>query len=171
MGFGTYFKALGCNLGAAPLPVVSQTGLHASPLIGSTGWVIAAPQASGATPQQLEAALVFILYMTGPQADLNLWNYAHDIPANIQAYDQAVSQLKAGQLTPSCLNDIMEAYSPRPSMVRSSPTYRPWPITGQHSTSTQLPTLLTRLLLKPLPRVWSSTCSSSWLSQAVRLGD
>ncbi len=90
------------------MPVVSQTGLHASPLIGSTGWVIASPQASGATPQQLEAALVFILYMTGPQADLNLWNYAHDIPANVQAYNQAVSQLEAGQLTPSCLNGIME---------------------------------------------------------------
>ncbi|WP_188604037.1 extracellular solute-binding protein [Vulcanisaeta souniana] len=105
---GTYFKALGCNLGAAPLPVVSQTGLHASPFIGSTGWVIASPQASGATPQQLEAALVFILYMTGPQADLNLWNYAHDIPANLQAYNQAVSQLETGQLSPSCLNGIME---------------------------------------------------------------
>ena len=105
---GIYFKALGCDLGAAPLPVISQTGLHARPFIGSTGWVISSPRASGATPQQIEAALVFILYMTGPQADLNLWTYAHDIPANIQAYDTAISQLKAGQLKPACLNNIME---------------------------------------------------------------
>ncbi|MFP3161299.1 MAG: extracellular solute-binding protein [Vulcanisaeta sp.] len=136
---GTYFKALGCNLGAAPLPVVSQTGLHAMPLIGSTGWVIASPQASGATPQQLEAALVFILYMTGPQADLNLWNYAHDIPANIQAYNQAISQLNAGQLSPSCLNGIMEGIFEQAQYGQKFPNIPAmayyWPAFHQYATA------------------------------------
>jgi len=105
---GAYLQALGPNLGAAPLPVVSQTGLRAAPFIGSTGWLIATPQASGASPMQIKAALIFILYVTNYQSDLRLWNVAHDIPANMQAYNEALTQLKEGQLQPAYLNQIME---------------------------------------------------------------
>ena len=103
-----YLQALGPNLGAAPLPIVSQTGLRAAPFIGSTGWLIATPQASGATPLQIKAALIFILFVTSYQSDLRLWNIAHDIPANAQAYNEALTQVKEGQLQPSYLNQIME---------------------------------------------------------------
>lgn len=103
-----YLNALGPNLGAAPLPIVSQTGLRAAPFVGSTGWLIATPQASGASTLQIKAALIFILYVTNYQSDLGLWNIAHDIPANTQTYNEALSELKAGMLTPSYLNGIME---------------------------------------------------------------
>ncbi|BFH74766.1 extracellular solute-binding protein [Sulfurisphaera javensis] len=103
-----YLQALGPNLGAAPLPVVSQTGLRAEPFIGSTGWLIASPQASGASPLQIKAALIFILYVTNYQSDLRLWNIAHDIPANAQAYNTAIAELNAGELKPSYLNSIMK---------------------------------------------------------------
>jgi len=103
-----YLQALGPNLGAAPLPLVSQTGLRAAPFIGSTGFLIASPQASGATQLQIKAALIFVLYFTNYQADLRLWEVAHDIPANLQAYNEALSQLKEGMLKPTYLNQIME---------------------------------------------------------------
>ena len=103
-----YLQALGPNLGAAPLPVVSQTGLRAEPFIGSTGWLIATPQASGASPMQIKAALIFILYVTNYQSDLRLWDVAHDIPANMQAYNAALTELKEGKLQPAYLNQIME---------------------------------------------------------------
>ena len=103
-----YLQALGPNLGAAPLPIVSQTGLRAAPFIGSTGWMISTPQASGATPLQIKAALIFILFVTNYQSDLRLWEVAHDIPANVQAYNTAITQLKEGKLQPAYLNQIME---------------------------------------------------------------
>jgi arabinogalactan oligomer/maltooligosaccharide transport system substrate-binding protein len=105
---GIYVPALGANLGAAPLPVVSQTGLRASPFVGSTGWVISSPQASGATPQQIQAALLFIQFMTSYQPEMNLWTYAHDISANIKAYNAVLAELNNDNLTPTYLNGIME---------------------------------------------------------------
>ncbi|AWR96146.1 extracellular solute-binding protein [Acidianus sulfidivorans JP7] len=103
-----YLQALGPNLGAAPLPVVSQTGIRAEPFIGSTGFLIASPQASGATPLQIKAALIFVLFATNYQSDLRLWNIAHDIPSNLQAYNEALTELNEGMLQPSYLNQIMK---------------------------------------------------------------
>ena len=101
-----YQKALGPNLGAAPLPVVSATGMRAAPLIGSTGWVISAPQASGASQQQIYASLAFIAYVTSKDAEMNLWNYAGDIPAQKDAYNAVMSQLTSGALQPAYMNDV-----------------------------------------------------------------
>jgi arabinogalactan oligomer/maltooligosaccharide transport system substrate-binding protein len=103
-----YLQALGPNLGAAPLPIVSQTGMRAAPFVGSTGFLISSPQASGATPMQIKAALIFILYFTNYESDLRLWNVAHDIPANLQAYNEALTQVNEGVLQPSYLNGIMK---------------------------------------------------------------
>jgi len=103
----TYVKALGPNLGAAPLPIVSQTGLYATPFLGSTGWVISSPQASGATPEQIKAAILFIEFMTGPVQELNLWKYAGDIPAYLPVYNQVVANLTAGKLQPAYMNGVM----------------------------------------------------------------
>ena len=110
----TYFNALGCNLGAAPLPVVSSTGLYAAPLIGSTGWVITTPQANGVPKSQwnatFHAALLFIEFMTNYTNEMNLWNYARDIPALKSAYNYAISQLSqpAPNQTVACLNQVMK---------------------------------------------------------------
>jgi arabinogalactan oligomer/maltooligosaccharide transport system substrate-binding protein len=103
-----YLQALGSNLGAAPLPAVSQTGIRAEPFLGATGWMISNPSVSGATPLQIKAALIFILFVTNCQSDYRLWCIAHDIPANKIAYNEAMAELKAGKLTPSYLNQIME---------------------------------------------------------------
>ncbi|TRM85621.1 sugar ABC transporter substrate-binding protein, partial [Sulfolobus sp. A20-N-G8] len=103
-----YLQALGPNLGAAPLPVVSQTGLRAAPFVGSTGFLIASPQASGANQMQIKAAIIFVLYFTNYEADYRLFAVAHDIPANVQAYNQALTDLKEGKLQPAYLNQIME---------------------------------------------------------------
>jgi Maltose-binding periplasmic proteins/domains len=110
----TYFNALGCNLGAAPLPVVSSTGLYAAPLIGSTGWAITTPQANGVPKSQwnatLHAALLFIEFMSNYTHEMNLWNYARDIPALKSAYNYAISQLSqpAPNQTVACLNQVMK---------------------------------------------------------------
>ncbi|MEB3797441.1 MAG: extracellular solute-binding protein [Caldisphaeraceae archaeon] len=105
---GVYLKALGSNLGVAPLPIVSSTGLRASPFVGSTGFIISSPKASGATPMQIKAALIFVLYVTNAQSDYRLFSVAHDIPANAIAYSKAISLLNQGKLQPSYLNGIMK---------------------------------------------------------------
>jgi arabinogalactan oligomer/maltooligosaccharide transport system substrate-binding protein len=101
-----YQKALGSNLGAAPLPIISATGRRAAPLIGSAGWVIASPQASGATQQQIYASLAFIAFVTSKEAEMNLFNYAGDIPAQRQAYDTVMSMLNSSALQPAYMNDV-----------------------------------------------------------------
>ncbi len=101
-----YQKALGPNLGAAPLPTISMTGMRAAPLIGSTGWVIASPQASGASQQQIYASLAFIAYVTSKDAEMNLWNFAGDLPAQKQAYDTVMTLLSSGGLQPAYMNDV-----------------------------------------------------------------
>lgn len=101
-----YEKALGPSLGAAPLPVVSQTGLRAAPFVGSTGWVVSVPKASGATQQQIYASLAFIAFVTSKEAEMNLWKYAGDIPAQKDAYAAVMSQLSSGALQPAYMNDV-----------------------------------------------------------------
>ncbi|MEL9990825.1 MAG: extracellular solute-binding protein [Thermoproteus sp.] len=101
-----YQQALGPNLGAAPLPVISATGKRAAPFIGSTGWVIASPQASGASTQQIYASLAFVAYVTSKEAEMNLWNYAGDLPAQKDAYNSVMSLLTSGALQPAYMNDV-----------------------------------------------------------------
>ncbi|WP_292319133.1 extracellular solute-binding protein [Caldisphaera sp.] len=106
---GNYFSALGCNLGAAPLPVVSQTGLYATPFVGAQDWVITTPSASGATPAQINASLLFIEFVTNYSAEMRLWNIAGDIPALTSAYNTALKELSETNTTNTtilCLNNI-----------------------------------------------------------------
>ncbi|MGC9072326.1 MAG: extracellular solute-binding protein [Acidilobus sp.] len=106
----SYFSALGCDLGAAPLPVVNYTGLHAMPFIGSMGWAIATPKASGATQEQVEASLLFVEFMTNYTNEWNLWTYARDIPALQSAYQAALQQLSqpTSNQTQGCLDQVMK---------------------------------------------------------------
>ncbi|ADL18496.1 Maltose/trehalose/maltodextrin ABC-transporter, extracellular substrate-binding protein [Acidilobus saccharovorans 345-15] len=109
-----YFQALGCDLGAAPLPVVSQTGLYAEPFIGSTGWSITTPQANGVPASQwnatLHAALLFIEFMTNYSNEYGLFEYAGDIPALNSAYQAALQNLSAptSNQTLACLHQVIK---------------------------------------------------------------
>lgn len=109
-----YFKALGCNLGAAPLPVVSSTGLYATPFIGSTGWSITTEQANGVPASQwnatLHAALLFIEFMTNYSNEYGLFKYAGDIPALNSAYNAAMQNLSAptSNTTLACLHQVIK---------------------------------------------------------------
>ncbi len=91
--FGSYYKALGSDLGVWPLPIVNATGLYATPMATSIGWSITTPQASGATPAQIEAAVIFVEYMTNYTAQLRLFEVAHDVVANEQALQGAIQSL------------------------------------------------------------------------------
>lgn len=65
------------------------------------------PQASGATPEQIKAAILFIEFMSGPVQELNLWKYAGDIPSYLPVYNQVIANLTAGKLQPAYMNGIM----------------------------------------------------------------
>jgi carbohydrate ABC transporter substrate-binding protein, CUT1 family (TC 3.A.1.1.-) len=56
------------------------------------------------------AALLFIEFMTNYTNEMNLWNYARDIPALKSAYNYAISQLSqpAPNQTVACLNQVMK---------------------------------------------------------------
>ncbi|MDP8012484.1 MAG: sugar ABC transporter substrate-binding protein [Nanoarchaeota archaeon] len=104
----TYVSALGSNLGAAPLPMVSSTGDYASPFVGSNGWVITSPQASGASQTQIEAALIFVNFMTNNQSEFTFFNDAYDLPSRMTAYDAAMNELNSGKISPSYVDPVIE---------------------------------------------------------------
>lgn len=109
-----YFSALKCDLGAAPLPMVSQTGLYAEPFMSSTGWSITTEQANGVPPSEwnatLHAALLFIEFMTNYSNEYALFQYAGDIPALNAAYQAAIQNLSAptNNQTLNCLHQVIK---------------------------------------------------------------
>jgi len=78
-----YEKALGSNLGVAPIPFNNATGLWPEPLWGSVGYVIASPQASGANASQIWASLKFVEYMTNFNSQVLLFKLAGDLPSMV----------------------------------------------------------------------------------------
>ena len=77
----TYLKALGSNLGVAPMPFNNATGFWPQPLWGSIGYLVANNKASGATAAQIWASVQFAEEMTNYTAQLNLYTQAGDLPA------------------------------------------------------------------------------------------
>lgn len=77
----TYLKALGSNLGVAPIPYNNATGDWPQPLWGSIGYLVSNNKASGATPGQIWASVQFAKEMTNYTAQLNLFNQAGDFPS------------------------------------------------------------------------------------------
>jgi arabinogalactan oligomer/maltooligosaccharide transport system substrate-binding protein len=77
-----YISALGeQNVGVAPMPVVSQTGLRPLPFLGSIAVGILTKQASSATNQQIWAAIQFGEYLASNSTEIKFWNSAGDFPS------------------------------------------------------------------------------------------
>ena len=77
----TYLKALGNNLGVAPIPYDNATGNWPQPLWGSIGYLVANHAASGASSGQIWASIQFVKEMTNYTAQLSLYTQAGDLPA------------------------------------------------------------------------------------------
>ncbi len=96
-----YVKALGTNLGTAPLPQVSSTGLYFAPLIGSEAIAVGSVAASGATPAQINASVVFAKFLSSPQVELLMYNGTGDLPSNNAAVSSLISSADANTLDPA----------------------------------------------------------------------
>jgi arabinogalactan oligomer / maltooligosaccharide transport system substrate-binding protein len=77
-----YVNALGeQNVGVAPIPVVSQTGLHPLPFWGSIGAYVSLRNASGASPALFNESVKFAQFLASPEVELELFNSSGDIPS------------------------------------------------------------------------------------------
>jgi arabinogalactan oligomer / maltooligosaccharide transport system substrate-binding protein len=77
-----YVNALGeSNVGVAPIPVVSQTGLHPLPLWGSIGAYVSTRNASGASPTLFNESIKFAEFLASPTVEGELFNSSGDIPS------------------------------------------------------------------------------------------
>jgi arabinogalactan oligomer / maltooligosaccharide transport system substrate-binding protein len=78
----TYIAALGsANVGVAPMPMISQTGLWPQPLWGSIGAYVSLPLASGAKPALFNESVKFAQFLASPLVEGELWNSSGDIPS------------------------------------------------------------------------------------------
>jgi len=77
-----YVNALGAsNVGVAPIPAVSQTGLHPLPLWGSIGAFVSLRNASGASPVLFNESIKFAQFLASPTVEGELFNSSGDIPS------------------------------------------------------------------------------------------
>ena len=78
----SYVDALGAaNVGVAPIPVVSQTGLHPLPFWGSIGAFVSNPNASGASSKLFNESIDFAQFLASPSVEGQLFNSSGDIPS------------------------------------------------------------------------------------------
>ena len=79
---GAYISALGAqNVGVAPMPVISQTGLRPLPFLGSIAVGILTKRASSATNSQMWASIQFGEYLASNTTEIKFWNSAGDFPS------------------------------------------------------------------------------------------
>ncbi len=77
-----YVSALGAdNVGVAPMPTVSQTGLRPLPFLGSIAVSVLNEKSSSATPAQINASIKFAQYLASNESQIKFWNSAGDFPA------------------------------------------------------------------------------------------
>ena len=77
-----YVNALGASkVGVAPIPMVSQTGLHPKPLWGSIGAFVSLRNASGASPVLFNESIKFAQFLASPTVEGELFNSSGDIPS------------------------------------------------------------------------------------------
>jgi arabinogalactan oligomer / maltooligosaccharide transport system substrate-binding protein len=77
-----YVNALGAaNVGVAPIPIVSQTGLHPRPFWGSIGAYVSLRNASGASPTLFNESVKFAQFLASSNVELELFNSSGDIPS------------------------------------------------------------------------------------------
>jgi arabinogalactan oligomer/maltooligosaccharide transport system substrate-binding protein len=84
----TYLTALGPNnVGVAPMPIVSQTGLRPRPFLGSIAIAVLNHRSSGASAAQIWASIKFGEFMASRTVELQFWNAAGDFPSVTSALD------------------------------------------------------------------------------------
>ncbi len=84
-----YISALGAqNVGVAPMPIVSQTGLHPRPLWGSIGAYVSVPAASGANATIFNESVKFAQFLASDEFELSLFNKSADIPSLSSVFDK-----------------------------------------------------------------------------------
>jgi arabinogalactan oligomer / maltooligosaccharide transport system substrate-binding protein len=87
-----YVNALGAsNVGVAPIPIVSQTGLHPRPFWGSIGAFVSARNSSGANPTLFNESVKFAQFLASPTVELELFNSSGDIPSLTSTFDYVQS--------------------------------------------------------------------------------
>ncbi|MEM0142783.1 MAG: extracellular solute-binding protein, partial [Candidatus Parvarchaeum sp.] len=96
-----YLKTLKSELGTAPLPEVSSTGLYFAPLIGSEAIAVASPQASGATAAQMNASVIFAQFLASPKMEELMYNGTGDLPSDSAALNSLIAKADAGTLDPA----------------------------------------------------------------------
>lgn len=78
----SYVSALGANnVGVAPMPTVSQTGLRPLPFLGSIAVSVLNQKASSASSAQINASVKFAQYLASNASEVKFWNSAGDFPA------------------------------------------------------------------------------------------
>ncbi len=76
-----YINALPGEVGVAPMPIVSQTGLHPLPLWGSIGAYISTRNSSGASSALFNESIKFAQFLASPTVEGELFNTSGDIPS------------------------------------------------------------------------------------------
>ena len=77
-----YINALGVqNVGVAPMPTVSQTGLRPLPFLGSIAAAVLTKKSSSASNAQMWASIKFGGYLASNTSEIKFWNSAGDFPS------------------------------------------------------------------------------------------
>lgn len=87
-----YNSALGAsNVGVAPMPMVSQTGLRPLPFLGSIGVSVLSQKSSSATSEEINASIQFAKYLSSNASEIQFWNSAGDFPATSSGLQYVMS--------------------------------------------------------------------------------
>ncbi len=77
-----YINALGVqNVGVAPMPTVSQTGLRPLPFLGSIAAAVLTKRSSSASNSQMWASIRFGEFLASNTSEIKFWNSAGDFPS------------------------------------------------------------------------------------------
>ncbi len=94
-----YINALGVqNVGVAPMPTVSQTGLRPLPFLGSIAAAVLTKSSSGASNSQMWASIRFGEFLASNATEIKFWNSAGDFPSVTSALSY-VDSLNVGWAT------------------------------------------------------------------------
>ncbi|MEM3852529.1 MAG: extracellular solute-binding protein [Methanomassiliicoccales archaeon] len=79
---GTYLTALGTNnVGVAPMPIVSQTGLRPTPFLGSIAVAVFNKPSTGESNAQVWASVKFGEFLASSNIEMQFWRDAGDFPS------------------------------------------------------------------------------------------
>jgi arabinogalactan oligomer / maltooligosaccharide transport system substrate-binding protein len=120
-----YINALGAsNVGVAPIPIVSQTGLAPKPFWGSIGAFVSNRNVSGANPTLFNESIKFAQFLASPAVEMELFNSSGDIPS-LNSTFQAVKALNIPFVN-GFLNQFFNASQPFPNTPQMSYYWDPY---------------------------------------------